>query len=144
MRHVWVSHQIDVPSGTIWRLLVEPASWPEWGPSVRAATTDADELDLGTRGTVHTVAGLRLPFEITRFEPGRRWAWSIAGVAATDHVVEALDDDRSRVSFGTPWPATAYLMICRLALTRLDRLATESAHTDCGITVASGESGVPS
>ena len=57
MRFVWVSRQIDVSSATIWWLLIEPAAWPEWGPSVRTATTDADELDLGTPGTVHTVAG---------------------------------------------------------------------------------------
>ena len=76
------------------------------------------------------MGGIRLPFEVTRFEPGRRWAWSIAGVAATDHVVEPLDGGRCVVSFGTPWPAAAYLAVCRWALARLDRIAVGSAEDD--------------
>ena len=38
--------------------------------------------------------------------------------------VEALDDERCRVGIGTPWPTAPYLAVCRLALSRLDRLAT--------------------
>lgn len=125
MRFVWTRRRIDASPDTVWRLLVDPAVWSVWGPSVRSATVDG-HLGPGATGTVETFGGFRLPFEITHFEPGRRWAWSIAGIGATDHVVEPIDGGACRVGFGTPWPAAAYLPICRRALTRLDHLAVGS------------------
>jgi len=85
---------------------------------------DGPDLRLGSRGVVTTVGGLRLPFEITAFERGTRWAWSVAGVPATDHTVEPLGPDQCRVRFGAPWVAAPYLAVCRMALSRLDGLAT--------------------
>lgn len=129
MKFVWVSRRIEAPAETLWQLLVDPSVWPAWGPSVRSATVAGGELAAGATGVVDAVGGIRLPFEITHFESGRRWAWSIAGVAATDHVVEPLDGG-CLVRFGTPWPAAAYLGVCRRALARLDRIATESPVYD--------------
>ena len=61
-------------------------------------------------------------FEVTRFEEGRSWSWSVAGHPATDHVVEDRGADASRVTFGMPWIVTPYLVVCRVALRRLDEL----------------------
>ncbi len=69
----------------MWQRLVDLDAWPQWGLTVaRAELTGADELSLGARGTVWTPIGVPLPFEITEFVPLRRWAWRVAGVAATD------------------------------------------------------------
>ncbi len=106
----------------MWGLLIDVGRWPEWGPSVRHATLATSRFELGSSGTVRTVVGLELPFEVTCFEEGRCWSWSVAGRPATDHVVEASGPDASRVAFGVPWIATPYLVVCRMALRRLDEL----------------------
>lgn len=106
-------------------MLVSPDLWPHWGPSVRRAHFDAPRLATGVTGTVTTVFGVELPFEITDHAESRRWAWKVAGVPATDHTVEPAGPGRCRVGFGVPWPAAAYLAVCHVALRRLDRLAGE-------------------
>ena len=123
MKLWWIAREIDAAAETVWRLLVDTATWPAWGPSIRAVKLDGDELRLGSTGTVRTVAGVRLPFEITRFEPGSSWSWSIATINATCHIVEPLGPRRCRVRFCVPWWAAPYLAVCRRALIRLDALA---------------------
>jgi uncharacterized protein YndB with AHSA1/START domain len=123
MRRLWASREIAAPPVVLWELLVDPQRWPSWGPSVRSAEVVDPPLGPGSRGEVTTVGGLRLPFEVTAFEQGRRWSWKVAGLPATDHTVEALGDDRCRVGFGVPVVAAPYLAVCRIALHRLDGLA---------------------
>lgn len=121
---VSVSRDVSAPAETVWGLLVDLDAWPRWGPSVRRATLEsgARQLGPGARGTVWTVAGVALPFAVTVFEPGRRWAWTVAGVPATDHRVLA-GPDGCRVTFDAPWWAAGYLAVCAVGLARIDRLA---------------------
>jgi uncharacterized protein YndB with AHSA1/START domain len=130
VKRLWARRAIDAPAELLWGLLVDPERWPSWGPSVRSAELIGPPLGLGSRGAVTTVGGLRLPFEITAFEPGHRWAWMVAGLPATDHTVEVLAVDRCRVSFGVPVVAAPYLVVCRVALGRLDLLATAENGMD--------------
>lgn len=130
VRVCWVTREIDASADIVWRLLVDTDVWPSWGPSVSAVTLDDDELRIGSTGTVQTVVGLRLPFEITAFEPGSSWSWSVAGIAATDHRVEPLGDDRCLAAFGAPWLAAPYLAVCRRALKRLDELAVVTFRSE--------------
>jgi hypothetical protein len=127
VRRLRVSRSVAAPPVVLWDLLVTVAEWPRWGPSVRAVELDTERITLGSRGVVETVAGVRVPFEITRFAPGRAWSWTIRGVPATDHTVETTDVG-TRVSFGVPWPAAPYLGVCAVALRRLDRLAVEEVR----------------
>jgi hypothetical protein len=118
-----VRREVDAPAEVLWGLLVDPERWPSWGPSVRSAELVGPPLGLGSRGAVTTVGGLRLPFEITAFELGQRWTWKVAGLPATGHTVEVLAPDRCRVGFSVPVAAAPYLLVCRVALSRLARLA---------------------
>ena len=118
-----VDRLIAAPPEVVWHLLVDLQQWPRWGPSVRRAELGdgGSELTAGARGTVWTAAGVALPFAVTEFVPGRRWVWSVAGVGATGHEVNAAPDG-CVVRFETPWWAAAYLPVCAVALGRIARL----------------------
>ncbi|MGJ9422223.1 SRPBCC family protein [Aeromicrobium sp. CF3.5] len=126
-----ISCRIAVAPEVAWRLLTDLDAWPAWGPSIVGASIDqgtssSGDLCLGARGTVRTVVGVSLPFEVTEFVDGQRWAWAVAGVPATGHRVEATADGCA-VTFTVPWWAPGYLVVCALALGRIDRLATSPA-----------------
>ena len=128
MKKAWVRREIEAPAGVLWALLTTTDRWSDWGPSVRSADLRSSNFGTGAIGVVSTVLRFDLPFEITDFEDGERWAWKVAGVRATDHVVESLGPDRCRVGFGVPWPAAAYLAFCAIALSRLDRIARSETY----------------
>lgn len=92
------------------------------GASIETGSDDTGELRLGTRGRVRTAAGVSLPFEVIVFEEGRRWAWKVAGVPATDHRVDPTPGGCT-ITFGVPWWAPAYLTVCAIALRRIEKLA---------------------
>lgn len=117
---------IAAPAASAWIVLTELDRWPEWGPSIRRAVLDdgGRVLSPGATGRVETAVGIGLPFRITEFVDGERWAWNVAGRSATEHVVTPLGPDRCRVAFGVPWWAPPYLAVCALALRRIERMVT--------------------
>ncbi len=129
MRRRWVSREIEAPAEAVWELLVDLDRWPDWGPTVRAATLDGPALALHRQGRVQTAAGPWLPFRITDFEEGRAWSWAVAGIPATEHRVDPLGPHRCRAQFGAPWAAAPYLAVCAVALRRLDALAARTSTT---------------
>ena len=110
---------VRAPGAAAWELLTDTRRWTEWGPSISGVECTERFIGPGTIGWVRTVIGLRLPFRITEFEPGRRWCWAVAGIPATGHRVEPLAPDRCRVVFEVPLPAAPYLAVCRLAALRI-------------------------
>jgi uncharacterized protein YndB with AHSA1/START domain len=107
----------------VWRVLTDLDAWPQWGPSVMGAElTGPGPLRLGSRGVVSVPFGVRLPFEVTEFDDGHAWAWRVAGVPATRHVVRGHPDG-CVASFGVPLWAPAYLAVCAVALRRIESLA---------------------
>ncbi len=114
---------IEAPAARVWRLLTEFEEWARWGPSILSVSADAVEAGPGVTGQVRTVVGVRLPFEITDWVPGREWAWKVAGIPATGHLVESLGPSSTRVTFTVPWPAAPYVAVLGIALRRLRRIA---------------------
>lgn len=120
-----VDRVIAAASSAAWDVLVDLEAWPKWGPSVSGARLDppCTELALHATGTVRTSLGFSVPFVVTEFEPGRQWAWNVAGIPATFHRAEPVGD-RVRVSIAVPWWAPGYLAVCSVALYRIDAMLT--------------------
>jgi uncharacterized protein YndB with AHSA1/START domain len=117
-----VSRHIPASAADVWALLTDVGRWPEWGPSVKGTELDSPGLGAGSTGRVRTVAGIILPFRVTEFHADRSWAWSVAGIRATGHVV-APEAAGCRVTFTVPWWAPAYLPVCAAALRRIARIS---------------------
>ena len=120
-RRLCVDREIDAPADVLWDFLTDTERWPEWGPTVTAVDCDRRQIGPGTTGRVQTVGGLWLPFEITAFEPGRRWTWDVARLPATGHRVAG--DRPCRVGFEIPLVGAGYAPVCADALQKLARLA---------------------
>jgi uncharacterized protein YndB with AHSA1/START domain len=113
-----VSRHVAAGPDAAWELLTSTRAWTRWGPSVTAVEPADAVVFEGLVGRVRTPVGLWLPFRITALVPGHSWAWSVLGIPATSHQVEA-EPGGSRVTFGVPGPALPYLLVCRLALRRI-------------------------
>ncbi len=123
---LWTHRTIEAGADAAWAVFTDLDAWPVWGPSVRGARLDPPGgFVAGATGVVDTAVGVSLPFELTAVDPGRRWSLRVAGIPATTHTVEALGGDRCRVGFGVPAPVAPYLVVCRIALARIERLALE-------------------
>lgn len=116
-----VSRNVAAPPETVWRLLTDVEQWPRWGPTVTGASVPGGVIEAGARGTVRTLAGVTLPFRVTRYDEGRSWAWSVAGVPATRHRVRPTTDG-CVVAFEVPVWAPGYLVVCAVALRRIEAL----------------------
>ncbi len=120
-----VDRVVAAPPAAVWGVLVDLDAWPKWGPTIRGARLDEPhtELALGVTGTVETSLLVPVPFVVTDFEPGRHWAWTVAGVPATHHWVDPMDHG-ARVGMAVPWWAAPYVTVCAIALRRIDAMLT--------------------
>jgi uncharacterized protein YndB with AHSA1/START domain len=132
IRMLYTHVEIGAPAAVAWRLLTDTEAWPRWGPSIRAVDAPTRHIGPGMRGRVRTALGPWLRFEITRWQPGVRWDWRVAGVPATGHLVEPLGPARCRVAFAIPAWAPFYVPVCRVALRRLRELAQAEADQPGG------------
>lgn len=117
-----VEHAISAPAPSVWKVLIDLDAWPQWGPTVLGAElTGPGPLRLGARGKVWTPIGVPLPFEITEFDDGRRWAWKVGGVQATRHGVDPTPDG-CRAWMSAPLWAPAYLPVLAIGLQRIAQM----------------------
>jgi len=121
-----VSATINAPATVAWRLLTDTHAWPQWGPSIRTVEVPTRFISAGVRGRVRTALGPWFSFEINDWEEGRHWSWTVAGIAATGHLVEATGPDSCEVTFKIPAWAPFYVPVCRAALRAIERLATQA------------------
>jgi len=134
MRKIWTDLTIDAPAEQVWELFTNLEHWSDWGPSIRGAQLNGGKLNVGNikqgaTGTVITAVGKDAAFEITHYEPGTYWAWSVAGIGATHHRVKPLDTDSCRAGFGIAWIASPYLAVCQIALHRIKAMAEKPGVT---------------
>jgi hypothetical protein len=120
-----VSRCVAATPDAAWELLTSTGTWSQWGPSVTAVEPAEAVLAEALVGRVRTPFGLWLPFRITHLDEGHSWSWSVLGIPATTHQVDAVPGG-CRVTFGVPGPAVPYLLCCRLALHRM------AAHLEAG------------
>ncbi|WP_228549087.1 SRPBCC family protein [Dietzia sp. SYD-A1] len=126
-RHgMWTAElRMTVDPETVWSVITDVRSWPRWGPTISAARVDGGgTLTAGARGTITTVAGVPLGFEITDFVERQRWSWKVAGVDATRHEVIRVPGG-CVLSFGAPVWAPGYLPVLALALPRIEGISLE-------------------
>lgn len=122
-----VSRVMPVDPSVAWDLLVDTSRWVEWGPSITAVDPSDERIRARSTGRVRTAFGIWVPFTVTDFDEGRRWAWTVAGVPATTHTVEPTPGGCT-VSFGVPTLAAPYVLVCRAALRRIERLAQTAGN----------------
>lgn len=123
MRRAHASVEVAAPAERVWNLIASFRHWPDWGPTVRAVRADAARVAPGVTGRVQTPLRIWLPFEITAVEDGRSWHWEVAGRPSTGHVVKQLGPQRCRVEFSVSGWLAPYLVVIRVALHRIRRLA---------------------
>ena len=119
---VSVSRFIPADPAMVWDLLVDTSRWAEWGPSVTAVDAEPVRLQAGSTGRVRTRFGFWAPFVVNRFDEGRSWDWTVAGIAATSHTVQSARGG-CRLTFGVPTVAAPYVLVCLVAMRRIERLA---------------------
>jgi len=119
---VVISRWIDAPPDRVWDLFTDTTRWPEWGPTVTAVECETRYIEAGSTGRVRTIGGRWLPFAITRFGD-RQWTWRIGQVGATGHRVRPTESG-CRVGFEVPLWAAPYVLVCWVALGRIESLAT--------------------
>jgi hypothetical protein len=118
-----IRHVISASPQQVWNVLIDTYQWPVWGPSVKAVRSPRQYIDAGLKGSIQTVLGFWVPFEITDFEHLQFWNWKVADIPATGHRLKILDQDHCELIFEMPFAAFPYALICRQAARRIGRLA---------------------
>lgn len=120
-RRLVVRRDVAASADTVWDILTDTDSWPDWGPSVTAVETDSRYISAGTTGRVRVAGAVWLPFEVTACTP-YRWTWAVARLPATGHFAEERADG-SVVGFEIPPLATGYAPVCARACRHIASIA---------------------
>jgi hypothetical protein len=79
----------------IWEVLSDVERWPEWTPSVTLVRRlDAAPTIVGSRFLVHQPKMHPAVWQVTWWEPGRRFVWTASGFGLnmlSDHEIVAVD-----------------------------------------------------
>jgi hypothetical protein len=120
------------PADEVWRRYIEPSAWPSWSPQIRRVDP-VDRLRVGSRGIVHTIFGVGVPFEVTALDDlSRSWSWRaqlpLGFTLRLTHVVSDAPAQQSAAGTrttltieGFPLVVLPYLPLAQFALSRLVR-----------------------
>ena len=126
--YVEIGALIPAPHAAVWDILTDTVRWNEWGPTVTAVDSADRHIRKGSTGRVRTVSGIWLPFVVTEFDDGKSWSWHVAGIRATGHRVEQVDEQTSLVFFQVPLYAAPYIIVCKLALLKISKLIRSAKY----------------
>lgn len=140
MRTFDVRWPAAAPVSLVWDVFVDTDRWPQWGPSVREVSCPDRRIRAGSAGSIRTSLGFRLSFEVTDYDPPRRWGWKVGGVRATGHRVDEGPPGTSFVVFEVPFAAFPYGIVCLVAARRIARLAGEETARRQGDRSVPGDS----
>ena len=112
----------DSPVPIVWDLITDTLQWPQWGPSVRRVESADRFIRKGTRGRVLTAVGIWLPFVISEYINRSFWSWKVGSVKATGHRIRPAKNGGSYLWFEVPIIAAPYILVCRMALDRIEKL----------------------
>ena len=121
--HINVGKMFLASPDTIWDLITDTTQWPKWGPTVKAVRNSERYIHKGSQGQVLTAVGLWLPFVITEYEHISFWSWKVASVSATGHRLKPTNTGGCHLWFEVPIIAAPYLVVCQIALNRLEGIA---------------------
>ena len=84
-----------------WGHLARIEAWPSWARHIRSIETNGP-LSPETEGTIRLRNGVTSRFRMTELNTGRNWVWEGSFLwlqIRYDHVFEAVDDDRTQITF---------------------------------------------
>ncbi len=122
--HIDVGKMFVASPAVLWDLITDTTLWPSWGPTVKAVRSPERYICKGSKGRVLTAVGLWLPFVVTEYERHRFWSWKVASIKATGHRVQPTDMGGGYLWFEVPIIAAPYLVICQMALNRIEGILT--------------------
>ena len=127
-KKIRVSKNISAPLTQIWKIITDTRLWHIWGPSVSSVKCKQRFISLNSNGVIKTFSGFKVSFLITAFKADYYWSWSINGFKATGHKVEFIDKKNTKLSFDIPIWAFFYVFICKIALSRINKLVKKSEY----------------
>jgi hypothetical protein len=76
--------EITAPPERVWALTEDVEAWPSFSPTMtRIERLDAGPLGVGSRARIKQPAQRSAVWTVTRFEPGRAFAWQTRALAMT-------------------------------------------------------------
>jgi hypothetical protein len=124
--YIEISRVVGASHNRVWELLTDTIAWEKWGPSIIAVRSLDRYTRKGSHGHVKTALRFWVPFEVTDLDSGKHWSWHIFGVSATGHRIERLNESSCRLVFQVPLWAAPYLIVCKIAIDRIEQLAKNS------------------
>ena len=128
MTRISISATGRAPAALVWERYAKPALWSSWSPQISRVECADEVIRVGTKGVVHTIVGITVPFDVTAVDyDAMTWAWTARlplGVRLhLQHQVRAVADGTWTgldVSGCLPI-VVGYLPPAKLALDRLVR-----------------------